>query len=646
MKKIGYVLLLLITVPVFAQQHPCAVAKQHSLQTNFAKAASISRQQLMDAYDVVYHKLDVNVERDTTYIFGNVRTVAKVVATQLDSFGFEMHSSFTVDSVVSNQTRLTLVRETNFAYAILPAAITQGNMVDVTIYYHGTAPAAASAAIGAGFSSATSGRWGNRATWSLSQPYSAYEWWPCKQALQDKIDSADVWITTSNENKAGSQGLLQQIVPLPNNKARYEWKTNYPIDYYLLSVSVAKYVEYKTYAHINGDSILIQNYLYDNPATLTTLKPVLDQTASMVELFSNDFGVYPFAAEKYGHAMAPFSGGMEHQTMTTLGIIEFSIVAHELGHQWFGDHVTCATWKDIWLNEGFASYTEYLAAAALQPGTEASVMQTVHNIVMQSPGGSVWFEDTTDVGRIFDSRLTYNKGSAFIHTLRYEINNDSLFFAVLKQYQTQFGFGTANTVQFKAVLEQITGRDFTQVFEQWFYGQGYPSYAVRWNQVNDTLYIASNQTTSSTVTPLFFTPLDILVKRPQSTDTLIRVNMNKLNMAMQFPVSGVVTNLTIDPNNWILNTATVTKDATINGLHEMGGTNEVYYYPNPTANRLTVYSLTKPITSVTVYDLTGKVLFTSAGPTIEVGELANGLYFFTAKTSDGQTLTAQRFVKE
>jgi hypothetical protein len=337
---------------------------------------------------------------------------------------------------------------------------------------------------------------------------------------------------------------------------------------------------------------------------------------------------------------------MEHQTMTTLGIIEFSIVAHELGHQWFGDHVTCATWKDIWLNEGFASYTEYLAAAALQPGTEASVMQTVHNIVMQSPGGSVWFEDTTDVGRIFDSRLTYNKGSAFIHTLRYEINNDSLFFAVLKQYQTQFGFGTANTVQFKAVLEQITGRDFTQVFEQWFYGQGYPSYAVRWNQVNDTLYIASNQTTSSTVTPLFFTPLDILVKRPQSTDTLIRVNMNKLNMAMQFPVSGVVTNLTIDPNNWILNTATVTKDATINGLHEMGGTNEVYYYPNPTANRLTVYSLTKPITSVTVYDLTGKVLFTSAGPTIEVGELANGLYFFTAKTSDGQTLTAQRFVKE
>jgi aminopeptidase N len=644
--KIIQAILLLLAVPVFAQQHQCAVGKQHSIQTTFNKAATLPQQYLMEKYDVVFHHLDLNIEKDTTYISGNVRTVARVIASQLDTFGFELHSAFTIDSVVMVNTRLTVIRNGHFAYALLPVPVLSGALADVKIYYHGTAPAAASAAIGAGFSSLASGRWGNRATWSLSQPYSAYEWWPCKQSLQDKIDSVQVFITTNSENKAGSQGLLQQVVSLPNQKVRYEWKSTYPIDYYLVSVSVAKYVEYNTYAVVGGNIILIQDYIYDNPQTFTTFKPVLDQTASMIELFSDKFGMYPFANEKYGHAMAPFSGGMEHQTMTTLGIIDFGIVAHELGHQWFGDHVTCKTWSDIWLNEGFASYCEYLALEFLNPGDEAAAMQKVHNFVMQSPGGSIWFEDTTDVSRIFDSRLTYNKGSAFIHTLRYEINNDTLFFDFLREYQSTFGFATANTLEFKALLEQKTGRSFTQVFDQWFYGEGYPTYAVRWNQLNDTVYIASNQLTSTTVTPLFTTPLDILVKRTEG-DTLIRVTMDQINMAMQFAVTGHITSLKIDPDNWILNDATVVKDATINGLNDIGASQQVvYYYPNPVKTNLTVQSQTAPIVSMNVYDATGKQLFTTYTTTIEVGHLARGLYFFVAKTADGHTQPAQRFIKE
>lgn len=646
--KLFQAFLLLFAVPVFAQQHVCAVGKQHSIQTVYNKAATIPQQQLMDQYDVVFHHLDVNVERDTTLISGSVRTKAKVVAAQLDVFGFELHSVYTVDSVVlTGGARLAVNRDVHFTSVILPNAIMQGGMVDVTIYYHGKAPDAASAAIGKGFSSAMSGRWGNEATWSLSQPYSAFEWWPCKQSLQDKIDSTLVFITTSNENKAGSQGLLQQIVSLPNNKVRYEWKSNYPVDYYLISVSVAKYVEYNTYAHVNGDSILIQNYIYDNPQALITLKPVLDQTASMIELFSDKFGVYPFANEKYGHAMAPFSGGMEHQTMTTLGIIDFGIVAHELGHQWFGDHVTCQTWNHIWLNEGFASYCEYIALEFLDSAKAPLQMKNVHNIVMSQPGGSIWFEDTTDVSRIFDSRLTYNKGSAFIHILRFEVNNDSLFFAFLQEYQHLYGFATANTLQFKTLLEQKTGRDFTQVFDQWFYGHGYPSYMVRWNQVNDTLYIASHQEASTILTPLFITPLEIWVKGALGGDTLIKVNMNQVDMSFKLPMKSSVSTITIDPDNWILNTATVTKDVTINGLNEQGGLNVgVYYYPNPANTILTVQSLTKPIVSVDVFDITGKLMFTSLESTFSVEHLTQGIYIFVAKTNDGQTHPAQKFVKE
>lgn len=638
--------LLFLSFPLFGQQHFCAAGKQKFYQQAYHKAATTLQQQLMNEYDVTFHQLDLAIERTSTTISGNVRTRATVVSSQLDTFGVELHNNFTVDSVeLPNGDNISFSRVQHFCYVHLPIPVLNNQIVDVKMYYHGTAPAAANAAIGAGFSTGKSGRWGNEATWSLSQPYSAYEWWPCKQSLQDKIDSTVTFITTSAENKAGSQGLLQQVVSLPNNKVRYEWKSIYPIDYYLVSVAVAKYVEYKTYAIINGDSVFIQDYIYDNPQTLITFKPILDQTAPMLETFSETFGAYPFAKEKYGHAMAPFSGGMEHQTMTSIGVIDFEIVAHELGHQWFGDHVTCNTWNDIWLNEGFASYTEYVALQKLDSALAPAHMQTVHNIVMQSPGGSIWFEDTTNVSRMFDSRLTYNKGSAFIHILRYELQNDSLFFAFLKAYQQQFAFKTASTADFKLMLEQFTNHDFTQVFAQWFYGEGYPSFAVKWNQIGNNVYIAANQTTSTVTTPLFITPLDILVKQPQG-DTLVRVSFNQLNCTFQIPVIGTVSNITIDPNNWLMNKATVLKDPTYNSLNEHENSNGMYYYPNPVQSTITIQSLHFPIQSVTVLDALGIQQFTVNQATFNVQNLAQGIYFIVVKTTDGNILLPQRFVKE
>lgn len=644
--KIASAFIIILSFPCFAQQHFCATSKQKSHQQTFNKASTLSQRLLMNEYDIVFHQLDLNIERNTTNISGNVRTLAKVIVTQLDTFGFELHDAFSVDSVeLPNGNNIPINRAQHFCYVILPNAISVNEFVDITIFYHGTAPAAENAAIGAGFSTGISQRWGNEATWSLSQPFSAYEWWPCKQSLQDKIDSTVTYITTSAENKAGSQGLLQQIVALPNNKVRYEWKSNFPISYYLISVAVAKYVEYKTYAIIDNDSLLIQDYIYDNPQTLITFKPILDQTASMMQSFSELFGKYPFRKEKYGHSMAPFSGGMEHQTMTSIGIINFGIVAHELGHQWFGDNVTCKTWKDIWLNEGFATYTEYLAAEFLNTGTKTQEMIDNHNLVMQAPGGSIWFEDTTDVGRIFDSRLSYAKGGAFVHILRYEINNDSVFFSLLKQYQTAYKFSTASTADFKALLEQVTGKDFTQVFNQWFYGQGYPTFNVRWNTVNDTLYLISNQTVNST-TPLFITPVEFLVKRAQG-DTLIRIVQNSLNQLIKMPVSGTVTSLTIDPNNWIINQGSALKDITISGLTENGFTPlEIRVFPNPTLTTLSIETMGIPIESVSIYDARGKVILTSKKTEVDVTILPQGLYFLHIKNIDGTLNTSQKFVKQ
>lgn len=635
MRYLMIFLILICAESMRGQEHFCAQHKQHSSKQIFGKTATIGQQALMDAYDVVYHHLDVQVERDTTFIAGNVQTLVRVTANQLDTFGFELHRNLSIDSVeLPGGENLNVSRILDFAYVLLPSTLTKNQWIDVKIYYHGIPPKAASAAIGAGFSSKASPSWGNRATWSLSQPYSTYEWWPCKQALQDKIDSLRVSITTSNENKAGSQGLLQQVVNLPNNKVRYEWKSMYPISSYLVSVAVGQYAEYKTYAHMDGDSILIQDYVYNNPLTLQAIQPILDQTAPMIEAFSAKFGNYPFAAEKYGHSMAPFSGGMEHQTMTTIGIFNFGIVAHELGHQWWGDHVTCATWQDIWLNEGFASYCEYLAYEWLDSAGAKPLMQQVHNRVKAWPVGSIWFTDTTDVERIFSSRLTYDKGNAFVHILRYEVNNDSLFFAFLKHFQQTFAFQNANTLQFKQTLEQFTGLDFTRVFAQWFYGEGFPVFEVIWKQENDTVYIKTTQTGSAEITPLFNTPVDYRIYY-NNTFKQVRVLHDSATRHYKIPVAGLVGSVQIDPDNWIINDATILQDNTTGLRAKQAATLQLQVFPNPSSGMLEIKSNSRN-GMLYLSDIAGREVYQHPFATqLNLEEIEAGTYFLTLKTSEG-----------
>jgi aminopeptidase N len=284
---------------------------KHKSEVKSTPQRIVSNQQnlLQSAYDAQFHHLNLNIERTNKNISGSVRTIAKVLAAQLDTFAFELHSNLTIDSVICNGTPLAVLNLTHERRAVLPQTFYQNDEIEITIYYRGTPPTTSNNGFGDGFSNRSSPSWGNQISWSLSQPYGAYEWFPCKQALQDKLDSVWVFVTTDSSNRVGSNGLLTNVVSLPNGKKRYEWKSKYPIDYYLISVAVGQYVEYKQYAKPKGynDSILILNYIYNNPQTLPNFKNYIDSTAQMVELFSELYGLYPFAEEKYGHAMAPLS---------------------------------------------------------------------------------------------------------------------------------------------------------------------------------------------------------------------------------------------------------------------------------------------------------------------------------------------------
>jgi aminopeptidase N len=653
-KKIVFIISLLFVRSItFAQQaevqnrtfNSCSHSQIQKLQKIKAnQLSSLGHIARMNQFDVKFYFLNINLERTSTYITGKVTIKAEVKTSPLDTFSFELHQDLSIDSVKVNGQLCTVSRNQGEANAKLISPLSNSTIFDAEIWYKGTPPSGASAAIGNGISNGTSQSWGNRITWTLSQPYAAYEWFPCKQVLADKADSVWVWVTTDISNKVGSNGLLQKITPISSNKHRYEWRSNYPIAYYLISVAVGEYVEYNIYAKPTGyqDSILIQNYIYNNPNTLPYFQNEINKTKDLLELYSDLYGLYPFHQEKYGHSMAPFSGGMEHQTMTTQGFFNFTLTAHELAHQWFGDWVTCDTWADIWLNEGFASYSEYLALQylpSLSSETASSWMNDVHNNVMSSPGGSVFVPDTANVPRIFSSRLTYDKGAAIIHTLRFVINNDSLFFLGLKNYLQQYGSMTATAQNFKTVMENTANINLNQFFDQWYYGEGYPTFDVRWFQVGNQLIMKVNQTTSTTITPLFITPIEYRIRRQTIGDTIIRVFHTQPTENYIFTLNGTVTNINVDPNNWIINQATVAKDQTLSNSPLL---EKLHFeiYPNPGNEILHIQGNHNEVTKIKIYDVLGKLIYQDSMQEslkeIHVSNWLNGTYIVELENSKGK----------
>ncbi|MEI6765605.1 MAG: M1 family aminopeptidase [Bacteroidota bacterium] len=638
----------LLAMVSFCQKNPNA-----SLDGKCNRSASFSKHQnlelrqggLMDKYDVKFYFLDIDMERTDTYVSGNATTVAVVTAAQLDTLQLELIASLSVDSVFVNGIQRPFLHNNDFILILLPAPVMSGTTVSMKVWYHGDPQVGGN--FFSGISNDFSPSWGNQVTWTLSEPFNAYQWWPCKQSLTDKADSAWIFITTANTNKAGSEGILTGITNMGGSKSRYEWKTKYPIDYYLISGAVAQYVDYSIYAHPAGmtDSVLIQNYIYNNPATLAYFKHEIDTTARFLELYSELFGMYPFTNEKYGHCLAPMGGGMEHQTMTTQSSFSFYLTCHELSHQWFGDKVTCETWSDIWVNEGFASYAEYLAAQYMVSYSEAqSHMLDVHNNVMSQSGGSVYVPpaETGDENRIFDGRLTYDKGSAIIHTLRFELQDDSVFFDILKNYISQYGDSVATGLDFKGVVENTSGMNFDDFFNQWYFGEGYPIFDIFWTQSNDTVYMTSTQTTSST------TPLFKMLMQYRFTfaggDTNIFVRQTTNIDDYKIPCKKHITGITVDPENWVLNgpgsVVMSTGDLAENAV-------AFNCFPNPCKDYMDVSFISNGLAkNIAVFDLAGRCVSQNTmvnGGRINTSGLASGVYFINV--TEGYKTSRLKFTK-
>lgn len=647
MKK--FITLLLIVVLAWGHSKAQHIDNQlHFLQCSHAKIGNLkntSKHQeqtsLLHNYDVLFYFLDLNVSDVTTYISGNVRIDAIVRSAILDTFAFELIEELMIDSVEFQGANSVFIRNGDEVFLPLEEEIEEGDSFNTLIYYHGQPPATP---FFSGIDTKYSEQWDTYVTWTLSEPFNAKLWWPTKQVLEDKADSVWVFLTTDESNLAGSQGLLHDIVPVGNNKIRYEWKSNYPIAYYLISFAVADYQEYNIYAKPNSslvDSILVQNFIYDSPGCLQHYKNEIDRTVPLIELFSHLFSLYPFYKEKYGHCLTELGGGMEHQTMSTMGGFWLGITAHELGHMWFGDNVTCASWSDIWINEGFASYCDFLAHQYIAQGQWPQVwLEQVKENVLSEPGGTVYIPPSqineNNVLRIFDGRLSYAKGAYLLHMIRFELQNDSTFFDVLKTFQTEFADSVSTGLDFKHVLNEVSGKDFTEFFEQWYFGEGYPVYDLYWNYQSDTFYLSSVQSTSTQSITFFDMLMEYQLFFSDGTDTLIRLRQNQNIEHYAIPMSKEVSGVEADPENWVL--AKINK--MVYGTPENPGKDDFIIAPNPCKAMLN-YFIAEDITikQLLLFDISGKKIESYTGlqksGRLDLSHLKPGLYFVRLESESG-----------
>ncbi len=592
--------------------------------------------------DVTYYKLNLTITYKPDYLKGIVTVNAKSNLSSLRNFFLDLQDTLKVDSVVSSGGKALSFSHSNAKlYITLDKVYNPGQLFSVKIYYRGVPGAS-------GFGSFEFGNHnGEPAIWSLSEPYGASDWWPCKDTPADKADSSDVWITCDSSLTGVSNGLLKDVVNNGNGTKTYEWKNTYPIAQYLISIAISNYKKYTLYYKYSAkDSMPVENYVY--PEDFDAAKPYLDETINMLKVFSRKYELYPFIKEKYGQVQFGWAGGMEHQTITSLGSFGTFIQAHELSHQWFGDKVTCRDWRDIWLNEGFAVFSEALYAETL--GGDSAYKNYFQGLMQSAKEavGSIYVQDISSVNSIFDYDRTYAKGAVVLYMLR-GIVGDSIFFHMLRTYldDPELAYGTATTADFERDAEKVYGQSLSYFFNEWIYGEGYPHYNVKWNYVRNsanTSTVNIDVSQSKGINPVFFTmPVEIEIFL-QSGDTTVTLFNNAANQKFKIGINGIPRYIEFDPDNLILHDISV-----IDTIDLTKPTSFVLSqnYPNP-FNPTTVIKYSIPVqergyipVKLTVYDINGRVVSTLVNELQPAGEysvdfpsdknkihLSSGIYFY------------------
>jgi aminopeptidase N len=633
-------LFLCLGLNVIAQEDELFISDKIALEEsrNFQLKSNFVEGQNNSLTDVIYQRMEWQVDPAIRYISGKVTTYFKSKTELLETIRFDLSDSLTVDSVIIRNTSTPFSHQNNKINIELPEPLLFNKLDSVSVFYHGIPPKSESGS----FETSSHGPEFTPVLWTLSEPYGAMEWWPCKQSLADKIDSIDVIVTTPEEYKTASNGILvsEQVNDITKTM---HWQHRFPIATYLVAIAVTNYERYSDFLKMeNGDSIEILNYVY--PEDLEDAKNKTPVTVEIMQLYQNLVGNYPFAAEKYGHAQFGWGGGMEHQTMSFMGSLGYGLIAHELAHQWFGDYITLGSWQDIWLNEGFATYLTGLSYEYIETDWWPVWKQVYSDQVKQEPDGAVYVTDTTSVSRIFSSRLSYAKGAYLLHMLRWVIGNDA-FFQGIKNYFTdpKVANDFARSEDVIQHFEQVADTCLTEFFNDWLYGEGYPVYSAGFKPTDDgkTLITLGQSTTHESV-DFFEMPVPVRLYNTGQTDSLdVRLdhtsNQQQFTINTDFHVAGLV----IDPDLWL-----ISETEQIVGIPNQFSTQTIAVFPNPATTEISLQIPSgKQITGIRIFDINGTEVkhFSTQLEKLHISDLAPGVYLLKAGLDDG---TFQgRFIK-
>lgn len=612
--------------------------KNHESKRLFKKSL------LTESYNVIYQRLELDINLERKWVNGKITTSFKPEKPAFNLLQFDLESYLTVDSVTYKQTKIPFTHLNKSLTIQLPSSIPVGKMDSVSVYYQGN-PGLNNPHNSFVFDmhNPTDPK---PIAWTLSEPYGSMGWWPCKESLSDKIDSLDVVVKVKKGNKAASNGLLIVEKPINDSQVIFHWRHRYPIVTYLVGVAVTNYTAYTDYVVYPGnDSMPILNFVYpENEAEARSKTPA---TVNMIQLYDKLFGIYPFKKEKYGHAQWNWGGGMEHQTMSFMVNYNFDLVAHELAHQWFGNYVTCASWRDLWLNEGFATYLTAICHEHLISKTDFQQrMSSMKSDIVKGDAGSVYVSDTTNNSRLFSGRLTYKKGAFLLHMLRFKLG-DAAFYAGIRTYLNnpnfKYGFGT--TTGLKMELEKASGQNLNEFFKDWYYSEGHPNYDITWSHIGNHISINIKQTPSHPSVSFFNMPLPLVIHGTDKDTAFIFDPISKDN-TFTADLGFIPKSIQFDPETWILCKATVLKVR-----HQSGSIMQLF--PIPVDGTLSIYCYQGNINAVSIYDMTGRLAmqrdfkaegFVTDSYDLDVHELARGIYCVKSFTDQGEAV--QRIIKK
>ncbi len=589
-------------------------------------------------YDVRYHKIELTVNPGVYNISGKVTTRFKATSGSMNSVVFDLSSPLVVSSVKQGNQALNFTQANNELNITLDQPVLLNEIGEVEITYSG-APTSVNDAF------SISQHFGTPIMWTLSEPFGARDWWPCKQDLNDKIENIDFFITAPSQYKGVANGLEISEVQNSNGTKTVHYQHNYPIPAYLVAFAVTNYQIYEQTAGTEPNTFPIVNYIY--PENYNSAVAQVAVTLPIMNLFESLFETYPFHQEKYGHAQFGWGGGMEHTTVSFMGNFSRGLIAHELAHHWFGNKITCGTWKDIWLNEGFAEYMDGLVHEHLD-GPSSFVNWKADKIqsITSQPGGNLYLTDSqaNDSNRIFSGRLTYNKGSMVVHMLRYVLGDEG-FYQGMKNYlaDPNLAYSTAITTQLKTHLESVSEQDLTEFFNDWIYGQGYPIYnadvqVLGGNQVRVNL----SQTTSHNSVSFFEMPVKIKFEGPngQTETVVLNHTQNNQEFIIDLPFYAP-TNVIINPEKDIVtkNSSYTLDSKTFDKL-----SNNLQVTPNPVDDILKIEKTGDfEIKAIDVFSINGQRLLDNQSNPIEVSHLSSGNYIAVITTDFG--IFHKKFIK-